>query len=88
MKETLETTVLDPEGNEHKLELVQRITSNIATCFKEGNEHKLELVTNENDDVLTFVLDGKAIFDGDWSRNFAKLFDRAIIMWGAPPEEE
>lgn len=32
-------------------------------------------------DVLTFYLDGKEIFAGDWSSNFAKLFQKALDLF-------
>jgi len=33
------------------------------------------------DDVLRFVLDGKLVFLGDWTDNFAPLFSQALEMW-------
>ena len=32
-------------------------------------------------DVLYFVLEGTPIFSGDWTCNFAPLFERIVEMW-------
>ncbi|MDD5240024.1 MAG: hypothetical protein PHH61_06215 [Candidatus Nanoarchaeia archaeon] len=52
----------------------------------DGNEHNLEIVVDG--DVAEFLLDGKQVFDGDYSGNFAKIFKRALEIWGPPREEE
>jgi hypothetical protein len=51
----------------------------------DDNEHPLEIECDG--DVLEFILDGKSIFEGDYSGNFAKLFQRALEIWGQPRKD-
>ena len=61
----------------------EKIKTEVIT--DDGNEHNLEVVLDS--DVIDFILDGKSVFGGDYSNNFAKLFKRALEIWGGPEEE-
>jgi len=47
-------------------------------CIGDNNG---ELQIRYSDDVLEFYLDGKEIFGGDWTNNFANIFKRALELW-------
>ena len=54
----------------------QSITTEVLTGDKEAN---LELVFE--DDIVSFSLNGKEIFRGDWTMNFFELFCKAVGNW-------
>jgi hypothetical protein len=58
----------------------------IEVLTKDENEHILEI--EMDGDVLTFTLDSNFVFSGDYSGNFAKMFKRALEVWGPPREDE
>jgi len=47
---------------------------------KDEEEHELRIEYEDN--VLSFNLDGKLLFDGDFNGNFKETFERALELWG------
>jgi len=45
-----------------------------------GKEKKLRIIYQ--DDILTFTIEGKQLFTGDWNDNFYEVFSRFIELFG------
>lgn len=57
-------------------------------CDKNPDDHTLEIISDPDSDVVDFFLDGQQVFGGDWSANFARVFKRALEIWGDQTETE
>lgn len=59
----------------------EKISTEVVTDdISKNGESNLEII-NDGNDVLTFKLNGKVIFSGDWENNFKKVFKRALELW-------
>jgi hypothetical protein len=61
---------------EGKMAITQIITTEVYRGEKE-----VELKVVFEDDVVTFFLDKREVFRGDWTNNFFELFCRAVGNW-------
>ena len=61
---------------EGKMSIKQTITTEVYRGEKE-----VELKVEFQDDVVTFFLDKREIFGGDWTANFFELFCKAVGNW-------
>ena len=50
-----------------------------TTIYVGEREKTLEIECSG--DWITFRLDGKILFSGDWDTNFYKVFNRALEIW-------
>ena len=46
-----------------------------------NKDDSVELQIRRDDEVLTFILDGKRIFSGDWDNNLKEVFKEALQDW-------
>lgn len=56
----------------------------IVVCRQKDDEKQLEISFEDN--VISFIIDGKELFAADWEGNFEDVFKRAIDIWKSKKE--
>lgn len=58
-----------------------KFVENIETNVIMPDDDTAKLIIEYREDVLDFYLDGKLVFSGDWTHNFAPLMARMLESW-------
>ena len=59
----------------------EQIQTPVFSDLAADEEQEGVLTIRYDGDVLWFVVDDKPVFSGDWTGNFAPLFERILQMW-------